>query len=101
MHPLLEPPPPVHNRRFAAEGEENGGANGGKPGTFYVTSEKSARLKDIARSRGLWNFFLPEVSGVTVMEYSPIAGAHPSPPPPPSCRAANSLQGATQQRTPP
>ena len=81
MPPLLEPPPPAHDRRFAAEGEENGGANGGKPGTFYVTSEKSARLKDIARSRGLWNFFLPEVSGVTVMEYSPIAGA-PSPPAP-------------------
>ena len=101
MFPLLEPPPPAHNRRFAAEGEENGGANGGKPGTFYVTSEKSARLKDIARSRGLWNFFLPEVSGVTVMEYSPIAGARPFPPPPPSSRAANSLQGATQQRTPP
>jgi acyl-CoA dehydrogenase len=75
--------PPARAHRLAAacvtadikkiEGEENGGANGGKPGTYYVTSEKSARLKDIARSRGLWNFFLPEVSGVTVMEYSPIA----------------------------
>jgi acyl-CoA dehydrogenase len=39
------------------------------------------QLKAKARERGLWNFFLPEVSGITVMEYSPIAemlGAVPS-----------------------
>jgi hypothetical protein len=43
------------------------------------------QLKAKARERGLWNFFLPEVSGITVMEYSPIAGArleNPSPLPP-------------------
>jgi len=37
-------------------------------------------LQAEARRRGLWNFFLPEVSGLTVLEYSPIAeilGASP------------------------
>ena len=51
------------------------------------------KLKATARERGLWNFFLPEVSGITVMEYSPIAGARAPPkpaprtcpPPPQSC----------------
>jgi len=30
-------------------------------------------LKSKAREQGLWNFFLPEVSGLTVLEYSPMA----------------------------
>ncbi len=56
-------------------------------------------LKAKARERNLWNFFLPEVSGITVMEYSPIAGA-PSPPAPRRCSVASCPKGsATQQRT--
>jgi acyl-CoA dehydrogenase len=31
------------------------------------------RLKDEARSRGLWNLFLPSESGITQLEYAPIA----------------------------
>jgi acyl-CoA dehydrogenase len=31
------------------------------------------RLKSDARSRGLWNLFLPPVSGLTNLEYAPIA----------------------------
>jgi acyl-CoA dehydrogenase len=31
------------------------------------------RLKTEARSRGLWNLFLPQVSGLTNLEYAPIA----------------------------
>lgn len=37
-------------------------------------------LRAEAKKRGLWNFFLPEVCGLTVLEYSPIAellGAFP------------------------
>ena len=30
-------------------------------------------LKDAARSRGLWNLFLPEASGLTNLEYAPLA----------------------------
>ena len=30
-------------------------------------------LRKEAKRRGLWNFFLPEVCGLTVMEYAPIA----------------------------
>jgi len=30
-------------------------------------------LREEAKRRGLWNFFLPEVCGLTVMEYAPIA----------------------------
>lgn len=30
-------------------------------------------LQAEAKRRGLWNFFLPEVSGLTVLEYAPIA----------------------------
>lgn len=30
-------------------------------------------LRAKAKARGLWNFFLPEVSGLTVLEYAPIA----------------------------
>lgn len=30
-------------------------------------------LRAEAQKRGLWNFFLPEVSGLTVLEYAPIA----------------------------
>ena len=40
-----------------------------------ITREAYDGLKAKARERGLWNFFLPEVSGLTVMEYAPIAGA--------------------------
>ena len=38
-----------------------------------ITKETAADLRTKARARGLWNFFLPEVSGLTVMEYAPIA----------------------------
>src|SRR6202021_2669182 len=31
------------------------------------------RLKKLARSRGLWNLFLPAVSGLTNLDYAPIA----------------------------
>ena len=30
-------------------------------------------LRAEAKARGLWNFFLPEVSGLSVLEYAPIA----------------------------
>ncbi|HSU24376.1 MAG TPA: acyl-CoA dehydrogenase family protein, partial [Pyrinomonadaceae bacterium] len=30
-------------------------------------------LKDEARAKGLWNLFLPEVSGLTNLEYAPLA----------------------------
>ena len=30
-------------------------------------------MREEAKRRGLWNFFLPEVCGLTVMEYSPLA----------------------------
>eukprot|EP01047_Picozoa_sp_COSAG01_P087287 COSAG01_NODE_20023_length_975_cov_2.283105_1_plen_124_part_00 len=40
-----------------------------------ITRKAYDGLKAKARERGLWNFFLPEVSGLTVMEYAPIAGA--------------------------
>lgn len=30
-------------------------------------------LREEAKKRGLWNFFLPEVCGLTVLEYAPIA----------------------------
>jgi acyl-CoA dehydrogenase len=51
----------------------------------YATSRRAAgpddhgvppvveRLKSAARSRGLWNLFLPPVSGLTNLEYAPIA----------------------------
>jgi hypothetical protein len=42
-----------------------------------ITRKSYAELKAKARERGLWNFFLPEVSGLTVMEYAPIAGETP------------------------
>ncbi len=31
------------------------------------------RLKKSARSRGLWNLFLPAVSGLTNLDYAPVA----------------------------
>jgi alkylation response protein AidB-like acyl-CoA dehydrogenase len=31
------------------------------------------KLQGIAKEKGLWNFFLPEVSGLSVLEYAPIA----------------------------
>ncbi len=31
------------------------------------------RLKKSARDRGLWNLFLPELSGLSVLEYAPVA----------------------------
>lgn len=34
---------------------------------------KLRRLQDRAKEQGLWNFFLPEVSGLSVLEYAPIA----------------------------
>lgn len=30
-------------------------------------------MREEAKKRGLWNFFLPEVSGLSVLEYAPIA----------------------------
>src|SRR5690349_15511148 len=30
-------------------------------------------LKAMARSQGLWNLFLPEVSGLSVLDYAPLA----------------------------
>ena len=38
-----------------------------------MSPEAHAALRSKAREAGLWNFFLPEVSGLTVLEYSPIA----------------------------
>ena len=38
-----------------------------------MTREAYNSLRAKAKERGLWNFFLPEVSGLTVMEYAPIA----------------------------
>ena len=55
------------------------------------------QLKAKARERNLWNFFLPEVSGITVMEYSPIAGALPFLPrrPPPNTRTLSFVSRLT------
>ena len=42
----------------------------------HVLAPQPAILKDLrqrAKDRNLWNFFLPEVSGLTVLEYAPIA----------------------------
>lgn len=31
------------------------------------------KMQQVAKDEGLWNFFLPEVSGLSVLEYAPIA----------------------------
>jgi acyl-CoA dehydrogenase len=35
--------------------------------------EDFKRVQQFAKDNGLWNFFLPEVSGLSVLEYAPIA----------------------------
>ena len=54
-----------------------------KEGLHPLKAPQPPILKELqaeAKKRGLWNFFLPEVCGLTVLEYAPIAemlGAFP------------------------
>jgi acyl-CoA dehydrogenase len=55
--------------------EEQAAANRAA-GTPFRTPEVMAGLKEQARSRGLWNLFLPDAdrgAGLTVVDYAPIA----------------------------
>eukprot|EP00928_Gymnodinium_smaydae_P021919 TRINITY_DN1858_c3_g1_i1.p1 TRINITY_DN1858_c3_g1~~TRINITY_DN1858_c3_g1_i1.p1 ORF type:complete len:442 (+),score=93.05 TRINITY_DN1858_c3_g1_i1:60-1385(+) len=36
-------------------------------------SDEFKQMQQVAKDRGLWNFFLPSVSGLSVLEYAPIA----------------------------
>ena len=42
-------------------------------GNRWQPSEMIELFKDKAKSEGLWNLFLPEVSGLTNLEYAPLA----------------------------
>lgn len=42
-------------------------------GDKWKPSELIKELKDKAKAEGLWNWFLPEVSGLTNLEYAPLA----------------------------
>ncbi|MGZ4445009.1 MAG: acyl-CoA dehydrogenase family protein [Nocardioidaceae bacterium] len=42
-------------------------------GRPHVLPEVVEKLKAEARDRGLWNLFLPEVSGLSVLDYAPLA----------------------------
>jgi len=47
-----------------------------RAGNSHLTAAQPPLLKELqaeARKRGLWNLFLPEVSRISVLEYSPIA----------------------------
>ena len=44
--------------------------------TDHLRAPQPPMVKELqteARKRGLWNLFLPEVSKISVLEYSPIA----------------------------
>jgi acyl-CoA dehydrogenase len=43
------------------------------PGQPHVVPRQVEELKVIARERGLWNLFLPAESGLTQLEYAPLA----------------------------
>ncbi|HMS40385.1 MAG TPA: acyl-CoA dehydrogenase family protein [Pyrinomonadaceae bacterium] len=42
-------------------------------GNRWLPLELIEKLKEKAKSEGLWNLFLPEVSGLTNLEYAPLA----------------------------
>jgi len=71
----------------------------GEPGTagrWTVVPAVVEELKAKAKAAGLWNLFLPAISGLTQLEYAPLAEVRdtisfPSsipPPCPPGCRIA-------------
>lgn len=44
-----------------------------KPETMWTIPPVMEELKQKARQAGLWNLFLPGVSGLTQLEYAPMA----------------------------
>src|SRR3954453_10344587 len=42
-------------------------------GDRWRPTELIERLKEKAKAEGLWNLFLPEISGLTNLEYAPMA----------------------------
>jgi acyl-CoA dehydrogenase len=57
---------PVEERLFGSR------QRGGAWATWTVAPEVEA-LKEKARAAGLWNLFLPEVSGLSTVDYAPLA----------------------------
>ena len=55
--------------------EEMRAANPDGDWTKWKVLPRVEALKDKARRAGLWNLFLPEVSGLSTLEYAPIAEA--------------------------
>src|SRR5690348_1590587 len=41
--------------------------------TRWTVAPEIESLKDKARASGLWNLFLPEASGLSTVEYAPLA----------------------------
>jgi acyl-CoA dehydrogenase len=61
MEGHVYPAEPVYEQQLAESGD---------PHSHPPVIEK---LKEEARGRGLWNLFLPDVSGLSVLEYAPLA----------------------------
>ena len=61
MEELVYPAEPVYRRQMAEAGDP------------HHHPQIIEDLKGEARSRGLWNLFLPDVSGLSVLEYAPLA----------------------------
>ncbi|MCE4267556.1 acyl-CoA dehydrogenase [Rhodococcus sp. MS16] len=62
----------MHNEVFPAEPTYHEQRNGGGPHE-HVVPQVVEELKVKARARGLWNLFLPSVSGLTQLEYAGLA----------------------------
>jgi alkylation response protein AidB-like acyl-CoA dehydrogenase len=59
---------PVEARLFADRAAQRSG-----DWHQWVVAPEVEALKDDARAAGLWNLFLPEVSGLSTVEYAPLA----------------------------
>ena len=65
--PLFPPPPPP------LSSSQECYLHATNPETMWTIPPLIEKLKQKARSAGLWNLFLPGMSGLTQLEYAPMA----------------------------